>query len=54
MSLLKPIYMLAYVFSKGLHEFLDDLQSRLNNVDDSVNESFFKLQLPSVLEESPQ
>ena len=35
------------VFSKGLHEFLDEFQSRLNAVDNAVNCSFFKMSPPS-------
>jgi uncharacterized alpha-E superfamily protein len=31
------------VIASGLHEFLDDLQTRLNRVDDAIFESFFTL-----------
>ncbi len=31
------------IISEGLHEFLDELQSRLNQIDDAIFESFFTL-----------
>lgn len=32
------------IVSFGLHEFLDSIQTRLNQVDDAINESFFALE----------
>lgn len=34
------------IVSVGMHEFLDDLQTRLNQVDDAVSCTFFKLRPP--------
>ena len=31
------------VVARGMHEFLDDFQTKLNNVDDAVNCTFFKM-----------
>lgn len=31
------------IMSKGLHEYLDDLQLKINNVSNSINENFFQI-----------
>ena len=38
------------VVSRGMHEFLDDFQKKLNKVDDAVNCTFFKMR-PSMEQE---
>jgi uncharacterized alpha-E superfamily protein len=41
------------IISRGLHEFLDDIQVRLNQVGDAVHNTFFALQPVSVVPQYP-
>ena len=34
------------ILAAGLHEFVDDLQTKLNNIGDAINETFFSLKHP--------
>ena len=35
------------IIARGLHEFLDDTQVRLNSIGDAIHSAFFALQVPS-------
>jgi uncharacterized alpha-E superfamily protein len=41
------------IISGGLHEFLDDLQRRLNSIGDAVHDAFFALQPTPVVPQYP-
>lgn len=41
------------IFNQGLHEYLDDLQIKLNDISSAVSEKYFKVQ-PNFVEESVQ
>ena len=41
------------IINRGLHEFLDDIQVRLNLVADAIHNSFFALQPVPILPQYP-
>jgi uncharacterized alpha-E superfamily protein len=41
------------IISRGLHEFLDDIQVRLNLIGDAIHNSFFALQPVPVMPQYP-